>query len=670
MTPIPLLDDLVVLFAVGLGVALLLSRVRLPATAGLLLAGALVGPGGFGVVPSIHAIEALAEVGVVLLLFTVGLEFSLSRFARIGRLLVLGGSLQVGLTAATAAGVAIALGLAGPKALFFGFAVALSSTAMVLRLLGDRGELDAPHGRFIVGVLIFQDLVVIPMMLVLPQMAPAAPGGGGIWPVLVALGKACAVVAATLVAARFVVPKLLRRVDQTRSREIFLLAVVFLCVGTAWLTSKAGVSLALGAFLGGLVVADTEFRHRALGNLLPLREIFMALFFVSMGMLFDPKELSEHTGTMLLLLGAFLFGKGFLATIAALAMKFPLRVAVTAGIGLAQFGEFGFVLATVALGVGILSRGEMQTFLSAGILSMFITPVLLTLAPHLSAGARLLRPLERLLGARSLPESTADEEAWSDHVLIVGYGVAGSVLAHSLASVGIHYRVLELNAETVRKASEEGVPIYYADASTDEALAHAHVREARAVVVLINDDQAATRVVDAVKRLAPELPIIVRARYLGQRQGLVKLGATEVVAEEVEASLEVLARVLRRFDIPRNVIDAQVGRARASTQESARGLTVPRKRLCEIDELRELRIELVSLEEGHRAVGRSLRDLALRELTGAMVVARGRGEILEEQLDVDEPLAAEDRLYLVGRFEAVARATRLLTHEEPSTEAT
>lgn len=662
MSPIPLLDDLVVIFALGLLVTLLLSRLHLPATAGLLLAGALLGPGALGAVPSIHAIEMLAEVGVVLLLFTVGLEFSLSRFVHIGRMVVLGGSLQVGITALATFGIVLALGMAGPKALFYGFAVALSSTAIVLRLLGDRGELDAPHGRFIVGVLIFQDLIVIPMMLVLPQMAPSATGQGA-WPVVVALAKALGVVAAVILAARFLVPRLLRRADRTRSREIFMLAVVTLCVGTAWLTSKAGVSLALGAFLGGLVVADTEFKHRAMGNLLPLREIFMAVFFVSMGMLFDPRVVSEHPGAVGLILLGLILGKGLLATLAALAMRFPTRVALMAGLGLAQFGEFGFVLGTVAISVGIITRGEMQILLAAGILSMFLTPVLLILAPKFAAGARLLRPLERLLGARSLPEPTEEGETWENHVIVVGYGVAGGVLARSLTSVSIPHCILELNSDTVHKASAEGIPIYYADASSEEALRHAGVSHARALVVLINDDEAATRVVDTVRRLAPQVPVMVRTRYLGQRATLLRLGASEVVAEEVESALEILARVLRRFDVARNHIDDQVETARDATQESARGFSLPRRRLCDIEELNGLKLELIELDSGHAAVGRTLRELAIRERTGALVVARSRDGALDDQVDVNAPFVAGDRIYLAGRATSIALASELLMGE-------
>ena len=458
MGQVPLLDELAVIAVLAVAVTVILARFRLPTVAGLLAAGAIMGPYALGLVRSVHSIEVLSEIGVVLLLFTIGLEFSLSRLRHIFRSVAMGGALQVGLTTAVTAGVALALGQSGARSVVFGFIFALSSTAIVLRTLGERRELDAPHGRFIVGTLIFQDLCVVPMVLLVPLLAIDMPPLELGKQVGVAMGKAGLVVVATVAIARVVVPRVLAWVDASRSREVFLLAILGLCIGTAWLTSLAGLSLALGAFLGGMVVADTEYGHRAMGDILPLRDAFVSIFFISLGMLFDVRMVAEYPLLVLGLTLAFVGGKAIIATISALVMRFPSRAAWLAGVSLAQFGEFGFVLARLAESNDVVDAKTLSPLMAAGIASMFITPLFVRLAPHITAGERLLAPLERLIGVRGIDEADEEtKEALSDHIIIVGYGVAGRFLAQTLSACGQAYVALELNAETVRRAKADGL---------------------------------------------------------------------------------------------------------------------------------------------------------------------------------------------------------------------
>lgn len=653
------LNELVVIILVGVVVTVVGRLIRLPAAAGLLVAGVVVGPSGLRLVSEMERVEILAEIGVVLLLFTIGLEFSLARLRQIAKQVVVGGGLQVGLTVAATYAIAVAVGEPSSRALVYGFIVSLSSTAIVLRTLVERRELDSPHGRLIVGALIFQDLCVVPMMLVIPLLS--ADGSGGAIDIAIALGKASLVVVLAIVIARLVVPRLFTWVDRTRSREIFLLAVVAVCIGTAWITAAVGLSLALGAFLGGLVVADTEYGHRAMGDILPLRDVFMSVFFVSLGMLFDVRVLVDSPLLVLLLVLGFIAGKAVLATIAVIAMRFPARIAVVAAGGLAQFGEFGFVLANVADTSGVLPRADIRELFNAGIISMFLTPMLVGLAPRIGAGARVLRPLDKLLGARGIDElSPADEKRLEDHVIVVGYGVAGRLLSEALSKVGIPYVVLELNAETVRKASAEGVPIYYADVTTAEALDHAHVKSARAVVLLINDQRAATNAVGAIAAIAPDTPVLTRAHYVNDVPYLKTIGATDVVVEEVEAGLEMLARVLRRFDVPRNIIADHVDAGRGRTQPTERALTIPRKQLRDMPELDELKIEKILVRAEDFAAAKSPRELELRRRTGALVVAVRRHGTLRSDFDPSCPLEPGDELYLVGATRAVASAAAVI----------
>jgi CPA2 family monovalent cation:H+ antiporter-2 len=662
MGHLPLIDELTVIAGLGVVVTVILARLRLPAVAGLLFAGALFGPYGLGLVRSTQTIETLAEIGVVMLLFTIGLEFSLERLKHIFRQVAVGGLLQVGLTVLGTTVVALVLAEPVNRGVFYGFVMALSSTAIVLRALTERRETDAPHGRFIVGTLIFQDLCVVPMVLIVPMLgsgSESGPGGVALG-IGVALGKAALVVAAILAVARFAVPRALAWVDAARSREIFLLAVLAICMGTAWVTSLAGLSLALGAFLGGMLVADTQYGHRAMGEVMPLRDAFVSVFFVSLGMLFDIRVLFAQPFTVGLLLAGFVLGKGLFATISALAMRFPARVAWLAGVGLAQFGEFGFVLVRLGQKSGLVTQAETEPLLTAGVLSMFLTPMLARIAPHVTAGEKLLGPLERLIGARSIEQADTAHEVHSGHVVIVGFGVAGRIVARALAATGTPYVVLELNADTVRAARAMGEPAYYGDATSVEALGHAHLERARALVLLMNDPLAMIRVVDSVRRVAGHVPIMLRTRYLAERLPLLKLGARDVVAEEVEGGVEVLARLLRWLDMPRNVIDERVQEVRATTQASERTDTIPRRQLSEQPMLSELKIESVLIREGTVAAGRSPVKLELRKRTGALVVAVRRGAQLLDQPDPAEPLQPDDVVYLVGRMESVKAAILLL----------
>ncbi len=667
-----MLDELAIICALGVLVTLVLARLRLPTVAGLLSAGALAGPYALGWVKSIHSIEILAEIGVVLLLFTIGLEFSLSRLKTIFRQVALGGAIQVGLTAAATAAVVVALGGTVNEGVFYGFVFALSSTAIVLRALGERRELDAPHGRFIVGTLIFQDLCVVPMVLIVPLLAPGA-GGDGLGGILQAVGnallKAAAVVIGVVVVARLVVPRLLKLVDANRSREVFLLTVLGLCIGTAWLTSLAGLSLALGAFLGGMVVADTEYGHRAMGDMLPLRDAFVSVFFVSLGMLFDPRVVLEHPLAFGAFAASFLLVKGLLATLAALAMRFPARVAWLAGVGLAQFGEFGFVLAQLGREAGVVTTEALAPVLAAGILSMFLTPLLVRMAPHVTAGEKILAPLAKLLGATSevARDESAAHEARAGHVVLIGYGVAGRLVGRALRASGQSYVVLELNAETVRALRAEGEPIHYADATSVEALEHADLPKASALVLLMNDPDAARRVVGVAKRVAPQVPVLMRARYVLERDALLDAGATDVVAEEVEGGIEMLARLLRRLEVPRNLIDEQIHEVRVSLQPAERALPIPRKTLEEHRALAGLKIESVLIREGAPGAGRSLVELDLRKRTGALIIALRRDGALLDQPDPQAPLRPGDIAYVVGARAGVEAALELLAATKAST---
>jgi monovalent cation:H+ antiporter-2, CPA2 family len=347
-----------------------------------------------------------------------------------------------------------------------------------------------------------------------------------------------------------------------------------------------------------------------------------------------------------------------LATLAAMAMRFPSRVAWLAGVGLAQFGEFGFVLARLAQSSGVVDDAAVRPLLAAGIASMFLTPLLVRAAPHITAGERLLAPLERLIGVRSIDEADESRKL-ENHVIIIGFGVAGQLTARTLLAAGAPFLVLELNADNVRRGKEMGLPVYYGDATSEEALGHAHLAEARQVVLLMNDALAAQRIVDMLRRIAPNVPVLMRTRYLAEREGLMKMGASDVVAEEVEGAVEVIARLLRSIEVPRNVIDAGIQSIRSDTQTSERKQTLPRAQLGDVRALSELKIESALVRENSAAAGASAVQMRLRTTTGVLVVGVVRDEELLQNPDPHRLFEPGDIVYFVGTSAAIRQALPL-----------
>lgn len=567
MEDLGVLRDLLIIFAIGVAVAFALRKVGVPSIAGFIVAGIIVGPRSLGLIDDVHEVEVLAEIGVVLLLFGIGLELSLEKVRRLWKPILIGGSLQVGATIGIATAAAVAMGLPLVQALFLGFMVAVSSTAIVLRGLEFRGEIDAPHGRFALGILVFQDLCVVPMILAIPLLAGSSGTG---WQAALAMIKAVLVVAGVLVASRLVVPRLLHFIARTRQRDLFVLAVLLVCIGTAWVVSLVGVSLALGAFLAGLVVAGSDYRHQALADLIPLREVLASLFFISVGMLLDPVALVHDPLPVLGILVAVLVVKFVVITAVALALRLPLRVALISGMILAQTGEFLFVLMRSADGTGLVQAGFQGQLMAAAILSMLVTPLLMYASPHIAAGVSSFGPLQRALGVRTLAEQES-RPAMSDHVVIAGHGIAGMELASALRQRDIGYVIVELNAETVRGLLSQDEPAFFGDVTSEEVLEKLGIHRARELVVTINDPDASIRAVMAARRLAPELPILVRVRYVAEVDELLAAGATRVVPSEFESAVEVVSQVLEGHGVHRDDIEEHVERMHGRCKVKQKG---------------------------------------------------------------------------------------------------
>jgi CPA2 family monovalent cation:H+ antiporter-2 len=555
----PLLSNLVVIFAVAVAIVLLLRRVGIPSIAGFILAGVIVGPHSLGLVSDPDEVLRLAEIGVALLLFGIGMELSLDSVRRLWQPILLGGGLQVIVTTAVAAAIFLASGVRAGVAVLLGCVVAVSSTAVVLSALRSRSEIDAPHGRVALGILIFQDLCVVPMILVIPLLA-----GGSTSPLtlLWTVAKAVVVIAAVIVGARLVVPRFLGVIARTRQRDLFVLSVFLVSVGTAWLVSTTGVSLALGAFLAGLVVAGSEYRHQAMSDLVPFREVFASLFFVSVGMLLSPASIAANAASILVMLVAIIVGKGVIAILAGLALRIPLRVCVLAGLALAQAGEFSFVLLSSGRGAMTMPQPLTDNLTVAVILSMLLAPLVIAVAPRVSAGVGWAPAITRRLGIRTPGERAESAAALRDHVIIAGYGLAGQDLAQSLEDFGIPFLVVDLNAENVRRAIQQTMPAYFGDVTSPEVLELLGARNARELVIVINDAAASERAVHAARSVAPGLPVLVRARYATDVSRLFLAGATQVIVAELEASVEITRRVLDRHRVAPRDVTPQIQRIR------------------------------------------------------------------------------------------------------------
>jgi CPA2 family monovalent cation:H+ antiporter-2 len=659
MSPPSTLADLVVLFALGVAVVTVFHRLRLAPIVGFLITGVLAGPFGFGLIRNVERVRELAEVGVILLLFTIGLEYSLGQLSRMRSFLLIGGGLQVGLTLGATALLARVFDATWPVAIFLGMLVALSSTAIVLRLLADRAELETPYGKAALGILIFQDLCIVPMILITPALAGQAGGAGSI---IVGLLEAALFVVGAVVAARFVVPRLLHAVASTRRRDLFILTIALICLGTAWISALAGLSLALGAFLAGLVISESDYSHQALGEVLPLREVFNSLFFISIGMLFDVRIVLGSPLVIAGALGSVVLIKTLVTGGVSLALGHSIRVATVTALALAQIGEFSFVLAQVGLTTGLLTQQFDQLFLAVAVGSMAIAPGLIALAPRIAGAVEARTPRRWLARRYGVPGEGTDPPHIEDHVVIVGFGFNGRNLARVLKSVEIPYVVIELNPAVVRAERRAGEPILYGDAASAEILRHAGIERARVLVIAISDAAATRATVSAAKRLTEHVHIMVRTHYVREMHPLRDLGTAEVIPEEFETSIEIFSRVLRRYLVPREAIERTIRDVRHEHYEMYRTLPDTATRVEEIGRfLTDVTLAVFRVEHECSLGGASLAEARLRDRSGATVVAiqRRKGGVIPTPHG-QHTLEEGDTVLLLGTPEQLAHAGVLL----------
>ena len=649
------LRDLALVLATSLPVLFVFRKLKAPAIAAFLVTGILIGPHAAGLVEDPARVSTIAELGVALILFFVGLEYPLARLRTMGRSALVGGSLQMAFAAAATAAALVLLQVPARTAVFGGLLVAVSSTAIVLPILAARDELGSPVGKQFLGVAIFQDLAVIPLVLLLPALAPRGGRAAETSGVLVTVAGAALGTALLVAVARFVVPRFLDRFLRVAGRETFTAAAVVVVLGIVALVERAGASAAMGAFAAGMVLAESESIADVSSTFAPFRDVLSSLFFVSVGMLCDLGFLARHP---VLVLG----GAAFVVLVKAVTAYPALRIAkavprtaLGAALALANVGEFSFVLALSGAKLGLLDGQGQQLFVAVAVVTFLLVPFVIASGPALAAR----------LPDRSVDAEPVASELRRGHVVVVGYGLNGRNVARVLGEAGLRTVVVEADADRADDARRDGVPTLLADATGVEGLLRAGITRARAVVVTIPDPRASLKVVRICRTRSSDTRIIVRTRYIREVEALRAAGADEVIPEEFETSIEIVARVLRSLHVPGNVIVAQV---RILRDEAYRKLRDPLARPAAGRRLAAIvaagTSDLVLVLPEMAAVGRTLGDLNLEaEHVAVPALLRDGAPLAPPPLDL--PIEPGDTLLLVGAHEDLVRATKRLEEGAP-----
>ncbi len=657
---LPLLQDILVILGFSVVIVFALQRLKLPSIIGFLLTGVIIGPYGLSLVYAVEQVEILSEIGVILLLFVIGMELSIKQLASIKKTVFIGGLLQVGITALVAGLVYSFLGNSWNESVFIGFLFSLSSTAIVLKTIQDRQEISAPHARNALAILIFQDIIVVPMMLVTPLIAGESTNITA--SILSLLLKTVIVLVITFISARYIVPKLMHAVAKTNSKELFLIVTITLCFAIAFLTSEAGLSLALGAFIAGLIISESEYSHQATSIILPFRELFTSFFFISVGMLLDLSFFLSNIPIVLLLVAVVFIVKSFIAAIAVAILKYPMRTTLLTGLSLFQVGEFAFILSKVGIEYNLLTAQTNQYFLSVSIVSMLLTPFIIIFSEKIADRFIGVSKKLRLDGAfisKKEKAETANREL-ENHLVIIGYGLNGSNLAKAAESSDIPYIVIEMNAETVKRERKNGLPIIFGDATQDHILETVHIANARTAVVAISDNLAIKAIVKNIRSLSKSLYLVVRTRFVSDTSELIALGADEVIPEEFETSIQIFTYVLQNFLVPEDDIDQLIEKVRADNYKLFKG-ELKRPKTYRPDNLADFNITCLRINtDSGKLLGKPLKELNLRAEYGINVLGIKRKNEMLESIQPNEILKQSDIIYIQGSQSNIERFHKLI----------
>ncbi|PKD16785.1 potassium transporter KefB [Salegentibacter salinarum] len=651
---IPILQDIVIILGLSILIILLFQKIKVPSILGFLLAGIIAGPHAFNLISSSHEVELLSEIGIIFLLFVIGIELSIKELISMKNTVLIGGGLQVGGTILFTTIVAYFFGLPLNSAIFLGFLFSLSSTAIVLKLIQERGEITAPHGRVALGILIFQDIIVVPMMLLTPILA--GDGGDLLTTLLILIIKIVGVGLVIYLLARYIVPRIFSMVVKTKSKELFILTTVVFCFAIAWLTSSVGLSLALGAFFAGLIISESEYSHQATVNVLPFREIFISFFFISVGSLLNLEFFINNILMILLLVIGVVFLKMLVVGATVMLLKYPPRTVLLSLFSLFQVGEFSLLLSGVGLDNNIIPDSIYQYFLAISIITMGLTPFLIAAAPKITYSilkARVpssVRHRLESLNKLKTTEETAEPKKLDDHLIIIGYGINGENIAKAARNAEIPYIILDTDPVTFKKAKNNNEPIIFGDATNSLILKHLHVQEARVVVIAISDPGATKKIISNVRLYSKTAFIIVRTRYVREIEENIKLGADEVIPEEFETSIEIFNRVLKKYLVPYNEIMDFTASIRSSDYEmltSVKGR--PHKPSLQHLHIPNREIVTLSVQHNNRdIVGKSIQTSGIGKNFRVTVLAIKRDTQYITEILPNTKIKQGDLLYIFG----------------------
>jgi len=652
MEGILFIKKLLIILGFSIPVIYLFNKIKLPSIIGFLITGVIIGPFGLRLIDDTAGIQFMAEIGVAFLLFTIGIEIQFSRFLKNLSEIFLSGGLQILCTFIVGMLIGLAMQLSLNQSVFIGFILTHSSSALILKLLKDRSDEDSPQGKISIGVILSQDLMVVPMMLMIPFLA----GGSGpdalliVWKII----KSILIIVVILAAARYVIPFMLERLVSMNMRDVLVITSVVVAMGIAWITESLGLSLAIGAFLAGMALSDTDFTHQIISDINPFRDVFLSVFFVSLGMILDLNFLRENTGYILLVSFCIILIKAAIVFGLVKLLRYPLRVCLLSGVMLAQIGEFSFVLASQGLHQNIISGFVYQGFIGASVLTFIATPLIVSLTYYLLAKKSI---------AEGIPAAEKSKQMQlSNHVIICGLGLNGTNLIKVLKNTGINYVIIDLNFKHIKEAKAKGEKnVIWGDASNVEILKFAGIDSARVLVIAISDRFLTKRCLDIAKSIKPDLHVIVRTKYVADIDELVKLGADNIIPEEYETSIQILSRVLRMFHVPNSIILAQGNIIRNKSYGVFREVRFTEEAFEQINQiLAQGTIETFYVSPGSEIVGKSIKELDLKARTGATIL-----NIIRENKTITHPSSdlifqAADQLIIFGSHSALDLALSTL----------
>jgi monovalent cation:H+ antiporter-2, CPA2 family len=631
--------DLAYVIIAAITGGLLAWRLRMPVIIGYVLAGIAISPLTPGPsVSDIHSLELFAEIGVVLLMFSVGLEFSLKELLKAKWVAFVGGPLGIVLSILLGLGAGSLLGWAPAQGIVLGAVVCVASTMVLTRLLIDQGQLRTTAGRIMVAITLVEDFAVVILIVLIPGFAKLETGR---FLFLVRdFGRAILILAPTLFLASKMISPLLKRVARTQSRELFFLVVFAICLGTAALTSAVGLSLALGAFAAGLIISESDYAHEAIAQLFPVRDAFVAIFFVSVGLLVNPRNLFSHATVLAMMIGLIIIGKLVIWTGIVLAFRYPLSTAVSVAVGLTQIGEFSFVLVQVARNAGIIDSELYNTTLAASLITILLNAALVRYVPTALARIRLKRQMS------VLHQKAEEPEAMRNHVVICGFGRVGSAIGFALETFGIQCLAIEIDPDVIEKLRADGVSSIFGDCAHSHILERAGVRNASLLIITIPDRERARLAIINARKMNQNMPIMARAHRREEYQFLLEAGATEVIQPEMEASATFIRHSCGHYlMVPDSQIRMYLRSFRDAMDSANRTAARP---LQTVPEMKEVAVSNPSY------AGRSLREMKLRETFGVTIVSirRTSGESLTNP-PADTIIQVNDRLRVLGRSDQI-----------------